>query len=443
MFEGRRNHTLILWAILLVALALRLGGWFGVVGFDSSGWGDEPDYHRLASSVASGEGLVGRLGEPTAARPPLYPIVLGGVYALFGDDPDVARAFQVLLGVLAVPLIHLLARRLATPGVALLAALLAALNPALIYMSGLIMSENLYILAILGVLLLLVRDAREPRRPASIGRYLLVGALSGAAYLVRPQMLFFAAFVGLAVLWTTSLVWRGRLARLAVMVVAAAVVVSPWIVRNYDRFDAFVPSTTHGGITFYESNNELIPTNPDFKGIVVIPRRAVPDWDELKDLPEVEYNRRAFEKGIEFVTSNPALSLRMAWWKFLRFWRFDAGIEVPERFLARLPGGISGGPARLARAVDLGAVYWWVVIPLFIVGLLASWKARKRYVLLYGVIVSHTVMALIFHGSIRARSPVEPVICVLAALGVSWLRSAWLTRGQSSSRSNRFLTYGQ
>jgi 4-amino-4-deoxy-L-arabinose transferase-like glycosyltransferase len=426
--SGRRRDAIILGAILVLALLLRLGFWFGVVGFDSDGWGDEPDYHRLAASVAAGEGLTSPLGEPTAARPPLYPIILGGVYRVFGDDPDVARAFQVLLGIVAVWLTYILARRLATPGGALLAALLAATNPALIYMSALIMSENIYILAILGVLLLLVRDARHVQRPATVSRYALVGALSGGAYLARPQMLFFAAFVGAAVLWTRALSWRGRLARVLVLAVAAAVVVAPWIVRNHEHFSAFLPSTTHGGITFYESNNELIPTNPDFKGIVVIPRKTVPGWDELKDLPEVEYNRRAFSMGFEFLRTHPGLSARMAWWKFLRFWRFDAGIEVPDRFLAKLPGGPGGGAATFVRTVDLGAVYWWVIIPLFVVGLLASWKARRRYVLLYGVVVAHTVVALIFHGSIRARSPVEPVIVILAAVAVGWLRSVLRAR---------------
>ena len=422
--HGRRQ-TLLLGIILVLALLLRLGFWFGVVGFDSKGWGDEPDYHRLAASVAAGEGLTSPLGEPTAARPPLYPIVLGGIYSLLGDDPDVARAFQVVLGVVAVLLVYVLMLRLATPGGALLAAFLAALNPALIYMSGLIMSENLYILAILGVLLLLVRDARSRQEPGSIRRYALTGALCGAAYLARPQMLFFAAFVGLAALGLRRLSWRGRIARIVVLTAAAAVVVSPWIARNYRHFDALVPSTTHGGITFYESNNELIPTDPEFRGIVVIPRKAVPEWEELKDLPEVEYNREAFAKGFEFVRTHPALSLRMAWWKFLRFWRFDAGIEMPERFLVKLPGGADGGVATFLRRVDLGAVYWWVVIPLFLVGLCASWKARKRYVLLYGVIISHTVVSLVFHGSIRARSPVEPVIVTLAAVGIGWLRSFW------------------
>jgi len=418
-----RRPTLLLGAILVLALLLRVGFWFGVVGFDSSGGGDEPDYHRLATSVAAGEGLQSPLGEPTAARPPLYPIVLGGVYSLFGDDPDVARAFQVFLGVVVVFLVYVLMRRLATPGGALLAAFLAAANPALIYLSGLIMSEILYIIGLLCVLLLLVRDARSPRTPASTGRYAIVGALLGAAYLTRPQTLFFAAFVAGAVLWLRTLSWRARFARIAVLAASAAIVVSPWIVRNAVHFDALVPSTTHGGITFYESNNELIPTDPQFKGIVVLPRRAVPEWDELKDLPEVEYNRRAWEKGIDFVTSHPGLSARMAWWKFLRFWRFDAGIEVPERFLVKLPGGVEGGAARFFRSVDLGAVYWWVVVPLFLLGLAASWKARKRYVLLYGVVISHTVVALIFHGSIRARSPVEPVVVILAAVAVGWIRS--------------------
>jgi hypothetical protein len=36
---------------------------------------------------------------------------------------------------------------------------------------------------------------------------------------------------------------------------------------------------------------------------------------------------------------------------------------------------------------------------------------------LYGIIVMHTLTALMFFGSLRSRMPVEPVIAIFAAFG--------------------------
>ena len=90
--------------ILAAALMLRVG--ILVFGPDLVLIGDAGDYDRHAVSIAAGDGypdtVLAAPGSPTALRPPGYPFWLGGLYALFGDHPEVARVAGALLGTLTV-----------------------------------------------------------------------------------------------------------------------------------------------------------------------------------------------------------------------------------------------------------------------------------------------------------------------------------------------------
>ncbi len=409
----------ILIAILLCAMVIRLGFWVAVVGFGTTGGGDEPDYHNLAAAIASGRGMILH-DELLAPRPPLYPIVLAGLYAITGPNPDVGRAFQLVLGVGIVFLVFAIGRRLFSAKVGLLAAALAAVNPSLVYLSGLLMTENLYVILLLLLVLLMVRHYRS--RQPSVLKFAAGGILAGLCCLARPTALTFVVFIPAAALVFGRSAWAKRLACAALFVILAVAVIAPWSIRNHARFGERVIFTTHGGITFYESNNRLVHDTPEFRGIVVSPRTAVPGWDGLKDLDEVSYDREAWRMGLAFVRENPELLPRMAWWKFARFWRFDSNVKFDAG-----AGPFGGGESSRGSAsgeIDLGLLYWMVVIPLFVLGLAVTRRRFHDLVLPYGVIAVHTFLALVFHGSLRARMPVEPVIVLFAAAAVAWIALA-------------------
>jgi 4-amino-4-deoxy-L-arabinose transferase-like glycosyltransferase len=417
----RRRPGPILAAVVVTAIALRLLAWFIVVGFDTAGGGDEPDYHRIASDLATGRGFLARSGQPTATRPPLYPILLGGLYAVTGPDPDAARALQVVLGAGIVLLVYTLASRLFSVEVALLGAALAAVNPALVYLSMLLMTENLYILLLLTLLILLAPDHKRP--PHSLSRFAAAGAVAGLCCLARATALAVASLIVVAMPAFAGLHTRGWLARAAVFLGVAITVLLPWSFRNEARLDDWVWLTTHGGITFYESNNRLNYEVPEFRGTVVVPRDAVPDWQELAGLPEVEFDRRAWRMGLAFVKENPGLFARMAWWKFGRFWRVRSGLDVAE---AGPAVKIEQGFANAVRTrVGAGALYSVIVLPLFVVGLLATARSWRKLSLLYAAVVSHVAVAIALHGSLRARAPIEPVITIFAAAAAVWFARAW------------------
>ena len=85
-------------------------------------------------------------------HPPLYYILLRGWIGVFGPGPIALRMFSVVVGVLAIPLIYVVARRLFTPRVGWLAAFLLAISPMHIYYSQEVRMYGLAMLLGLGAL---------------------------------------------------------------------------------------------------------------------------------------------------------------------------------------------------------------------------------------------------------------------------------------------------
>lgn len=180
---------------------------------------DADHYSRIAASVARGDGFSATFPyawmHPTAFRPPLYPLLLGAVYAVTGPRLGAAQALNATLGAGVVVLVAVVADRLAGRRAALAAALLAAVYPPLLANDGPPLSEPLALLLMLLAVLALVDR-----------RWVAAGVASGLLVLTRPSAQLFVLVVAA---WLLLRVDRRR----ALLYVATAlVVVAPWVVRN-------------------------------------------------------------------------------------------------------------------------------------------------------------------------------------------------------------------
>jgi 4-amino-4-deoxy-L-arabinose transferase-like glycosyltransferase len=406
-----KKHGTLLAIIIALAVALRVVFWIGAIGRAAPLRGDEISYDAIARSLVSGSGFAVERGEPTASRPPLYPIVLAGVYRIAGARVPAGRTLQILLGASIVLLTYALARRLFGEAAALLAAALAAASPSLIFMSAYLLSENLYLVLLL-LFLILVSRARA--RKLSLGACAAGGALLGLACLTRPNALPLALFSAGAYLCLGAGAFPRKLVRTAALLAAVALVILPWAVRNEMRFGAFVPFTTHGGMTFYQGNNRVVAQESPYHGTVA-PLEALPGWNTLKGMGEVERDREAWRLGKEYVRSHPALAAKMAGWRLARFFRFtgDAGYSGVKSGWWWDKGR---GLGSLASSVDFVLVFSVVAMPLFVAGLLLTLRRAAALVYLYGVVLVHTASAAVFFGSLRARMPLEPLIAAFAAV---------------------------
>ncbi len=195
---------------------------------------DASDYYKIAVNVGNGHGFSTTFPygyeHATAFRPPLFPALLGAVFAVTGPSLGVAEGVNVVLGCAVVGLLALVTAQFSgSRRAALIAGGIAAVYPPLLADDGPPLTEALALTLLLGGLLALGKH-----------RCLVAGLAIGLLVLTRPSAQLLVPVIGLWLLVTVG--WR----RTAVFAVAVAVVVLPWVARNEAVFGKPVLVTSNG-----------------------------------------------------------------------------------------------------------------------------------------------------------------------------------------------------
>ena len=247
-------------------------------------------------------------------QPPLYPVLLGVLFTLAGDDLYLPRLIQAVLGALVCVLICLLGYRVFGAGVGLGAGFAAALYGPLIYFGGELLPTLLA--CCLNLLALWVLMA---------GRYLLAGILLGLSALTVANILL---FVPVLLGWIfAGLRAPRRLTAAALLLLGCALVIAPVAYRNWVVGGDLVLISHNAGINFYIGNNA------DYEQTTRI--RPGRDWVELVEMPErragIEQpsakSRYFFSQSWQYITSEPLNFLGLLAYKGYLFLRGD---EIPR-----------------------------------------------------------------------------------------------------------------
>jgi len=209
-------------------------------------------YDLIAKSLDDGSGYrVDPATGKTMLREPGYPLLLAAVFKLGGYGLEQARIVCVVLALgAALVLLRFTQNITGDAMTALAAALLFLLYP------GVLVAEaraGIEIPSIFTVLLfmLVLHHAVEKQ---CLWRYWAAGLLLGLAVLVRSEVLLFPLFL-LVYFFVGARGWAERrkvVERVAVLALGAAVVMSPWIIRNYFLVHEFVPTATVAGVAAQE-----------------------------------------------------------------------------------------------------------------------------------------------------------------------------------------------
>jgi 4-amino-4-deoxy-L-arabinose transferase-like glycosyltransferase len=184
---------------------------------------DGPAYLALARAVLDGAWWAVLGGYYS----PLYPIAIAPLHAVGVPLELAGRLVAALAGVLALPLLFRIARRVGGDAIAAVAILLAAVQPALVKSSAQVLPETLaggLLLAWAAVLM----DARDVRHAVA------AGLLAGATYLARPEGVLLLA---IGAVWIALRRRAVRAAPVAVAgyVVGALLVMAPALVALHAR----------------------------------------------------------------------------------------------------------------------------------------------------------------------------------------------------------------
>lgn len=246
-------------------------------------------------------------------HPPGYPVVLAGIFKIWGDSDDAIQLVQVVCDSLAAVVVFMIVFELLPFGVAVIAGLLTALSPQFSYHSVLLLPDSLAVLPILLAVYLIVRAFKRPQ----VLTFVLAGALIGVSCWLRANALLLAPFLAVCLAFLTQ---RGFRLRFATALLAGALaVIVPVTIKNWVVFGHFVPlslgagQTLLEGIADYDTEKQLGIPQTDL-GIMRQEAEMYqrPEYALLLFGPDgIKRERMRIARGFAVIRSRPAWFVRV------------------------------------------------------------------------------------------------------------------------------------
>lgn len=344
---------------------------------------DAAAYDNLGLSISQGKGYINNDGSPHSFRPPFYPAFLAVMYKLFGHSYQAVRIAQSLLGAVTCVSIFFIGKKAYGSVVGILAASISVFYLPFIKSAELLLTELLFTF-ILGLIIFYLFRIRFAVKTLDC---VIAGILLGLSALTRSMMLIFPLLM--IPLFVSSK--RTFNKKYFIILLSFFVTLLPWIIRNYIVYDAFIPVSTQGGITFYSS---YCPPGGVFGKLATLEDPIIIEASRIKSA--VLQNDFLIKKTIDFILNNPQKVLLLEIEKVLYLW-------------APFDWEIVGG-----RWVN---IVYILILPFFAIGALTALKNLEKNYLILMPIIYVQITSLIFYGSPRFRLPIEPYIFILSMAG--------------------------
>jgi 4-amino-4-deoxy-L-arabinose transferase-like glycosyltransferase len=378
----------------------------------AEGTADEARYVFYGESIRAGRGMhaPGYEDKPTAYVMPALPLL----FAAVGTESLVRLRFaQVILSALVAILTFYLADRLlpktdtglrpSTFGEGLGVRLNARWLAVIFLLANLAWTlQPLYLLTEpLFSLFLLLGVGAIALQPAD-WRYLAGAGLAlGLAWLTR------GALFGVLPLIFLYLWWRAGFARMFLVGLVMGLTILPWVIRNFQAFDAFVPTSTQSGQVIAGAYNDNVYANPWGEGWVN-PDELYRDQispDLFND--ELAYSDYLTEQGMAWIKENPD--------------------KLPRLMISHVFHYLRPYPKLTRNTVELiyEVATWGLGIILLSYGMWCGWKNREEWLLVFGlVILGGFLTGLIFYATPRFRIPYAPYFALIEAYAAwhLWLK---------------------
>jgi hypothetical protein len=212
-----------------------------VVFVDAKPFSDFQYYYNLAVDIANG------LPWGDTYTSVGYPIILGGIFKLFGSSLIIAKVFNLIITFASNFCFLLILRKLD----------INELDRRIIFTMFVFMPNNIMYNSILGtellftLIILIITNIYFGQIKF---KYILIGILAGLNTMIKPFFIaiFFAIFiVEILKEKRVTLAFKNSL----IVLIVSIIVISPWIYRNTKLVGQFTYVSNNGGIVLYINNN--------------------------------------------------------------------------------------------------------------------------------------------------------------------------------------------
>ncbi|HTS13604.1 MAG TPA: hypothetical protein VMH00_15910 [Candidatus Limnocylindrales bacterium] len=401
--------------IVLVALALRLAyAYYDAHQIPLRILAEVPFLYEpghIAFSLATGRGFSSPFGPdtgPTAWTTPIYPLILAGIFDIFGTFTFPAYVAAISLNILFSTLtcmpIYFAGKRIGGLTVASIAAWLWALFPNAV----IIPSQWIWDTSLSGLLVALILWATLAWADSSRAwKWCAYGLLWGLTLMTDATLLAGLPFLLGWMAWRLRKGSPGNCLKKPLFACAMIVLTCiPWTVRNYLAFHSFIPLRTGLGLQLWLGNNDAY-------------RDAFPGWlhpidnaaerEKYIAQGEVAYMAQKRHEAISWMFSHPGREAHLFAQRFTGTW-FGTAHPFADFLCSK---------TLLLRTIFISD--WLVVIAALVGAVLVCVRREGR-----GFAVPLTAFPIFypfaFYFSLalfRYRYPIDPAIILLAAIAFS------------------------
>jgi hypothetical protein len=227
---------------------------------------------------------------------------------------------------------------------------------------------------------------------------------------------------------------------LAALGIVAAIVVSPWAIRNQQKFGKPIIATTHGGYTLLLGNNESFYEwlNHDQTGVPWSAeqltnvresqekRQLWVGWDRslMDGLHEGNEDRGNYDLAMAAIKRDPASFVRASLYRVCQLW-------------SPLPHMLTTDESTNRRLLRYATCSWY----LGVFGLAILGVCRLRWQILQPSWIWGVLLCLVFTAvhtfywtNMRMRAPLMPFVAMVAAAGIKMRTGASCTARDSHER---------
>lgn len=358
-------------------------------------------YGDIAINLVDGKGMYyidEYHGKRWSSRPPLYPLMLAGLYIISGKSFIIPVLIQSILGTLTVLFVYLIGKHLFGERVGIFASVLAAIYPYYVFHDTSIQENALFTLLTAVTIFFLLKSSKS----VSLFHSFLTGIFFSLAVLTRVTLLTLVPF---AVLWFMVVLKNKRSQMILVMLLGFIIVSTPWLIRNTIIHGKPV-FALEGGIVLWVGHNEYTLVGYPYEHIdttTAMAWTAMPakEKEKYKKLSEVERNEYLKQKAIRFIKEKPLLAIKGAFLKTYAdmSWNFS-----PDE----------GGWIK-------NASYTISYMPLLLLGMIGIFLSRDKWrelSIIYSLFITFIVVSAIFLAHTSHRIYLDIYLMILSSYAV-------------------------
>jgi hypothetical protein len=366
--------------------------------------GDEPGYDNLARELLAGEPL------SWPGRVPLYPAWLAALHYATGGSYAREVYIQSLVGALAIWLTFMLGRDCFGPAIGILAALGAAIDIVLVRQPVRFMSEILFTPLVLAVAISFGRAMRS----GGVAPFAWTGAWIGVANLVRPTLVAFPIVAAATVAYAVGVRRAARPS--AALLFTSSLVIAPWIVRNYFKYDAIYPLATSNAILWQGSPEYYhLVRDRGFGYLDVWNKVIYGPGNEGHDAGSIEGDRYWTRRALRSIAAEPWVYARFCLEKSVTYWIGDPNADWYDTYVLNYHALRQQEFSRWVTVQYIVAR----VFPLFaFAGLFLLRPYWRRLLPILSILAYCTLLHALTHAEARLSEPLHPLLMVIASAAV-------------------------